>query len=69
MKRILISIIDIYQSFISAILKNILGIDKMCRLSPTCSEYAKGAIIKEGVFKGLHKSTIRILRCQPFLRF
>ena len=69
MSKALILIINFYQNFVSAILKNILGIDKMCRLSPTCSEYAKRTINKEGAFKGLGKSTIRILRCQPFLRF
>ncbi|OGH51629.1 MAG: hypothetical protein A3H17_02095 [Candidatus Levybacteria bacterium RIFCSPLOWO2_12_FULL_37_14] len=66
MKKILISIIDVYQAFMSSILKNILGVNKMCRLSPTCSEYAKIAINKEGILRGLRKSAIRILSCQPF---
>lgn len=66
MKKVLISIIDIYQAFISSMIKNILGVQKMCRYSPTCSEYAKIIIKKEGIFKGLKKSTMRILRCQPF---
>lgn len=66
MKKFLLLIINFYQSFVSATLKNILGINKMCRLNPTCSEYAKIAINKEGVFHGLQKSAIRILKCQPF---
>lgn len=66
MKKFLILIIGFYQSFISVILKNILGIDRMCRFSPTCSEYAKITISKEGVLTGIKKSTIRILKCQPF---
>lgn len=64
MKKLLILIIDIYQSFISAILKNVLGVDRMCRFSPTCSEYAKIAINKNGIFRGLQKATIRILSCK-----
>ncbi len=66
MKKILLLIIEFYQSFVSSILKNILGVRGMCRFSPTCSEYAKIAINKDGVFQGLKKSTIRMLKCQPF---
>lgn len=69
MIKALILIINFYQSFISIILKNILGVNKMCRFSPTCSEYTKTAIKEEGVFRGLHKSTMRILNCQPFVKF
>lgn len=69
MKRILISIINFYQAFISTSLKNILGIDRMCRFFPTCSEYTKIAIEKKGIIKGFGKSTMRILKCQPFFRF
>jgi len=61
--------IKFYQTFISVILKNILGVNKMCRFSPTCSEYAKRTISKEGLFNGVKKSTMRILRCQPFIEF
>ena len=69
MKKFLILTINIYQGFISSALKSILGIDKMCRFSPTCSEYAKLSIKKDGVFQGFIKSTIRILRCQPYFSF
>ncbi len=67
MKKFLILTINIYQGFISSALKSILGIDKMCRFSPTCSEYAKRALNKDDTLKGLGKSAIRIFRCQPFL--
>lgn len=66
MKKTLILIIDIYQGIISVTLKNILGVNKMCRQSPTCSEYAKLIINKDGIFKGLKKSAKRVLNCQPF---
>jgi uncharacterized protein len=66
MKKILIFTINFYQNFISVILKNVLGINRMCRYSPTCSEYAKIQIKKEGILKGFGKFAIRIIRCQPF---
>lgn len=50
MKKVLILIINFYQSFISISLKNILGIDGMCRLSPTCSEYTKQMVKQHGFF-------------------
>lgn len=68
MSKVLILIINFYQSFISITFKNILGVDRMCRFSPTCSEYAKKVIGKNGVLAGLKKSTIRILKCQPFYK-
>lgn len=69
MKKTLILIINFYQSLISTTLKNILGVDRMCRFSPTCSEYAKNVIVKDGIIKGFQKSVVRLLRCQPFISF
>ncbi|MCH2410032.1 membrane protein insertion efficiency factor YidD [Myxococcota bacterium] len=37
-----------------------------CRFIPTCSEYAKVAIMKYGAFKGLWLTAKRLLRCHPF---
>jgi uncharacterized protein len=68
MKKILASAINFYQNFVSITIKNILGINRMCRYSPTCSEYAKNAINKNGIFLGLWLSTVRILKCQPFAK-
>lgn len=65
MSKALILIINLYQSFISGVIKNILGLDRICRFSPTCSEYAKTAINRDGIFHGLRKTAIRILSCQP----
>ncbi|MDO8499087.1 MAG: membrane protein insertion efficiency factor YidD [bacterium] len=39
-----------------------------CRFFPTCSEYAYGAIKKDGLLKGAFKSVWRILRCNPWSR-
>jgi uncharacterized protein len=69
MKTILVLTIDFYQNFISSTLKNILGVSRMCRFSPTCSQYAKMQIEKFGIIKGFGKSAIRLLSCQPFIKF
>ena len=63
MKKILIGIINWYQKYISSYLssKNI-----NCKYYPTCSEYAKQAIEKYGVIKGIFLSIKRILKCNPF---
>ncbi|TMK74472.1 MAG: membrane protein insertion efficiency factor YidD [Actinobacteria bacterium] len=37
-----------------------------CRFAPTCSEYARLAVIDHGVFRGSWLALRRILRCQPF---
>ena len=38
----------------------------VCRFTPTCSQYAKEAIIKHGPIKGLYLAIWRILRCNPW---
>lgn len=52
--------IKFYQKAISPILPD------SCRYFPTCSEYAKQAIIKHGPFKGGILSIKRIFRCHPW---
>ena len=37
-----------------------------CRFTPTCSEYARQALIKHGPFKGIALAIWRILRCNPW---
>ena len=37
-----------------------------CRFTPTCSEYARQAILKHGPFKGMLLAVRRILRCNPW---
>lgn len=37
-----------------------------CRFTPTCSEYARQAIMKHGPLKGLWLAVRRILRCHPW---
>lgn len=37
-----------------------------CRFKPTCSEYARQAIMKHGPLKGIALAVWRILRCNPW---
>ena len=62
LKIYLIKLISFYQKHISIFKK------RSCVFYPTCSEYSKEAIDKYGVFKGLHLSFWRILRCHPWQR-
>ena len=61
MKYLLLGMIQIYQM-----------IDGpwhyKCRHIPTCSNYAKEAIIRYGSIKGTFMSIKRILKCNPFCK-
>ncbi len=59
MKYLLIKLIAFYQ-------KIPLPTHKLCRFTPTCSEYSKIAIERFGAFKGSILSIKRIIRCNPF---
>lgn len=37
-----------------------------CRYSPSCSEYARRAMMRYGVVHGMVKALWRILRCNPW---
>jgi len=59
-KRLLITLIRLYQRAISPLFPN------SCRYYPSCSNYAILAIEKYGVFKGTLKAIWRVLRCNPW---
>ena len=70
LKQYLIKLISLYQKTLSpdqGFLKKI-GIIKnpVCVFYPTCSEYAKQAINKYGILKGIYLGIRRILRCHPW---
>lgn len=58
--------IEYYQQFIDPKLKKKLHVKRICRYSPTCSEYAVAAIKKHGAPKGIILASYRLLRCNPF---
>lgn len=66
MRIVFILLISFYQKIVSPAFKNILGAKSFCRFSPSCSEYAKHAVLKHGVARGGYMSFLRMLSCQPF---
>ena len=56
----LLGLIAIYRLFISPL----LGAN--CRHLPTCSQYAKDAVITHGPLHGSYYALKRILRCHPW---
>jgi uncharacterized protein len=59
-KKIIISIINFYQRFISPLKP------PTCRFYPTCSHYGVEAVTRFGALKGGWLTIIRIVKCQPF---
>ncbi|MDO8639177.1 MAG: membrane protein insertion efficiency factor YidD [Candidatus Daviesbacteria bacterium] len=66
MKYLFIKLIEFYQMFLSFD-KGILAIlapGGACKFSPTCSEYTKQMIKKNGITKGIILGGRRILSCR-----
>lgn len=53
-------LITLYQRLLSPLFP------PSCRFVPTCSQYAKEAILKFGIGRGTYMAARRILRCHPF---
>lgn len=60
MKSLLISLIHIYQHYISPLTP------PACRYTPTCSQYTLEAIQKYGALRGTWLGLKRICRCHPW---
>ncbi len=60
MRSIALGLIWLYQTFLAPLLP------PACRFTPSCSEYARQAILAHGVCKGSILALWRILRCQPW---
>ncbi|MBR3604383.1 MAG: membrane protein insertion efficiency factor YidD [Elusimicrobiaceae bacterium] len=61
-KNLLLFLLSVFMLLV----RPLLGPRGVCRFTPTCSQYAKEAITKHGVFKGVWLSLIRVLKCHPF---
>jgi putative membrane protein insertion efficiency factor len=57
----MITLISLYQN-----IGKFLGLSSVCRFTPTCSEYAKQAIVRHGIIRGSVLAAKRILRCHPW---
>jgi hypothetical protein len=60
MTRLLVYLLELYKRRVSPLLP------RACRFSPTCSEYARLALLKHGLLRGGLLAAGRLLRCQPF---
>lgn len=58
-RGVLVAAIRGYQRVVSPLLV------PSCRYAPTCSEYARVAIARHGVWRGGLAALGRLLRCQP----
>jgi putative membrane protein insertion efficiency factor len=64
-ENFLLKQISNYQTKISPKIKEELGKEKLCKFTPSCSEYAKQAIKKHGKVKGSLMAMGRLARCNP----
>ncbi len=56
---VVVAAIGLYQRWVSPLL------GPRCRYWPSCSEYARVAIVRHGVLRGGVRALGRLLRCQP----
>jgi putative membrane protein insertion efficiency factor len=57
---LLVRLLELYKRRLSPLLP------PACRFTPTCSEYARLALLKHGLARGSARAAWRVLRCQPF---
>ncbi len=58
--RAAVAMLGFYKRFLSPLLP------RACRFEPTCSVYAREAIERHGLGRGLGLAGRRLLRCHPF---
>jgi uncharacterized protein len=54
-----VALLDLYKRRLSPLLP------RACRFTPTCSEYARLAILQDGLLRGSACAAGRLLRCHP----
>ena len=67
-KTIITLLLHCYRIVLSPVIKSMLGTQRMCRYTPTCSEYALTVVRKYGVLTGGGKAIRRLLTCHPFAK-
>ena len=58
--RVAVALLDFYKRLLSPLLP------RACRFEPTCSVYARQAIERHGLARGLGLAVRRLARCHPF---
>jgi len=59
-RYLLAGIVRGYQLFLSPLLP------PSCRFTPSCSQYAREAIMRHGAVRGTWLAARRLVRCHPF---
>lgn len=57
---LLVGLIDVYRYTLSYVL------GRQCRFTPTCSVYARQALQKHGLLRGVWLAVRRVGRCHPW---
>ena len=67
-QRLAVKLIEVYQLLLSPDHSWLRGRYPYgyCKHYPSCSEYAKQAITKYGLFKGGFLGIVRIIKCNPW---
>lgn len=65
-RQVAAGLVRIYQVTLSPLKRYLFGPNANCRFHPTCSEYARQAILRHGVLQGCWLALKRILKCHPF---
>jgi len=58
--RALAAVFAAYKKFVSPLLP------PACRFTPSCSDYAREAVLRHGLSRGLALAARRLARCHPF---
>jgi len=69
MKKLILKFIRFYQKaniFHLSIFRMFYMSDRVCRFTPTCSDYTYQVVNKYGPIKGLWLGLKRIIRCNPW---
>jgi len=60
LRTLIVATIVVYQRLVSPFL------GPNCRFYPSCSQYAKEAVLKHGPLRGVSLAVRRLVRCHPW---
>lgn len=63
---LMVLLIRLYQVLLSPIFTALSGPGGGCRYTPSCSEYARQAVLRHGVLRGVWLAARRLCRCHPW---